>query len=303
MRKMFFKLAIVLAVLCIVGFAQTEVAAETSKGIDWPQLLMTIGYLGGVFVLLPLVIYTNMKEKIEINPMVDSSLTEEERNSRASIILGKIESMLTPFKTDDGEEMITITKGKQAKFMKNGLEYILNSLLPTDEALVERTEEFKGVYEDRTQRAFTGSKWIILCGIALGVLIFMSAGFSTFIIIHALGLVFYVLSSRTTMYGIERRMELFGGKGGTIGRVMSALFLGEGTKHYVKQGSGPWKRDWETEGQMAMIGVLFLAIIALFLGFFAAFLGVINFVINYSTFFIIPFKSNNDWYKNSIAEA
>ena len=130
---------------------------------------------------------------------------------------------------------------------------------------------------------------------------FTSAGFSTFIVIHFLGLLFYVLSSRTTMYGIEKRMKTFKFVPGIVGGIMGGLFLGGGTKYYMKSGNGPWKRDWETEGQMAMVGLFLMAIAALILGFLAAVLGVVNFVFNYSTSFLLPIKSDEKWYDENFA--
>ena len=192
--------------------------------------------------------------------------------------------------------MVTITTGKQAKFMKRGLDYINKKLSPTNTEVIERVNEFATVYEDRARRAFTGSNWIIVCSVGVGVLLFLISGISTFIFIHLLGLLFYILSSRTTFYGIDKRMDYFGITGGIIGSIMTGLFLGAGTKYYIKESGSSWKRDWETEGQMAIIGLFIMLIVAMILGFFAAFLGIINFVLNYSTSFLLPFKSDEDWY-------
>lgn len=263
------------------------------KSFDWFQFLFTFGYLAGVFVLLPIILYTRSKEKLikpDGNEQSIDGLDENERNTRSQKILTKIENSLTPYQSEDGEEMITITKAKQAKLVKNGLDYINTKLLPTDENIIDRTKEFERVYEDRIDRAFTGSKWIIACSVGFGVLMFVTAGFQMFLVIHILGLIFYILSSRATMYSIEKRAELFGSKDGAIGGIMSSLFLGDGTKYYVKHGSGPWKRDYETEFSMSIVGLLALFVIAFFLGAFAALMGVINFVINYSGNLILPFK-------------
>lgn len=278
---------------------------ESESGLDWLEIIMIIGYLGGVFVLLPLVIYTNSKENLFI-PNADNQdkidiiedLTEEQHNQRSAEILERIESKLTSFKAEDGSEMLTITNGFQARFTKHGLDYIRKRLNPTDPEIIDRMNEFSEVYKDRARRAFTGSRWVIISSIGIGVLFFFTGGVSTFLFIHALGLVFYILSSRTTFYGIEKRLKYFGGGSG----IMSTLFLGKGTKYYVKSGGGSWKRDWETEGQMAIIKMFLLVVIALFLGFLAAFLGVVNFIINYSTSFILPFQSIDKWYERKILQ-
>ena len=268
----------------------TATSSSSAGGIDWFQVIITAGYLVGVFLLLPIVIYTNHKSKLytpneENNESVEPpmGLDEETRNQRTSEILVAIEEKLTAYTDDNGEEMITITKGKQAKFMKNGLDYINKNLKPTDSDLVARLEEFAEIYRIRTKRVFTGSKWIIGAGVGVGILMLATGGITSFIFIHALGLLFYILSSRTPMYALEKRRFRFAQLGGgIIGGIMSALALGDGTKYYVSTNGGPYQRDWETEGSMGLIGLFLLLVAALFLGFVAAFLGVINFIFNYS---------------------
>lgn len=298
---------ILLIVLLLSPLVSAEPATtETSGSIDWFELVIIFGYLAGVFLLLPIVVYTNMHEGLDEEEeestqelSYSGSLSEAERNEQTEVILQSIEEKLTPFDAGDGTEMLTITKGTQAKFMKNALDYIHTELHPTDDDLIDRYNEMSAVYNDRAKRVFTGSWWIILCSIGIAVLMFLSAGFSTFIIIHILGIIFYVLSSRSTMYGIEKRMKIFGMIPGFLSGIITGLFLGDGTKYYVKSGSGPWKRDWETEGSMAMAGLLIMFVVAMFLGFLAAFLGVINFFINYSSSFLLPFQSAEKWYQKN----
>lgn len=94
--------------------AQTSGETTTDSGIDWVQVIFAGSYLIGVFVLLPIVIFTNMNEKIATPGNGDkflASLSEEERNKRASEILEKIGEKLTPFQSEEGEDLITITKG------------------------------------------------------------------------------------------------------------------------------------------------------------------------------------------------
>lgn len=283
--------------------------SKKDSGVDWFELIIIVGYLGGVFVLLPIVLYTNAKEKLFVPDSTNQDqisviqdLTEEQRNQKAMEILERIESKLTVIKGEDGTDWVTITKGSQAKFMKYGLDYINKKLKPTDQNVIDRINEFTNVYNDRTRRAFTGSNWIIGSSALLAVLFYMTGGISVFLFIHILGLVFYILSSRTTFYGIEKRMKTFGNGPSFISGMMSGLFLGNGVKYYVKEGSGPWRRDWETEGQMALIGLFLLIVVAIFLGIFAAFLGVLNFIINYSTSFLHPFKTEEKWYQENFAK-
>jgi len=311
MRKnSFFVVVLFLLGSCLTIYAQAAEPVEpaTSGGIDWFQVILVTGYLLGVFVLLPIVIYTNLKTKLFVksesnaeNIVPIGNLTDEERNNRARLILEKIESKMTSFIADNGENMVTITKGKQAKFIKEGLDYISKNLVPTDSEIIQRVNEFAAVYADRTQRAFTGSYWVIASSIGVGILLYSTGGITTFLFIHFLGVIFYLLSSRSTMYTIEKRMKIFGGFGGFLGGIMSGLLIGNGTKYYLKYSDGSVKRDWETEGQMAIIGLVLLIIVAMFLGFFAAVLGVINSLLNYSTSYLLPFKSKVDWFEKNVA--
>jgi len=308
MRKnSFFVVVLFLLGSCLTIYAQAAEPVEPSSsgGIDWSQVIFVTGYLLGVFILLPIVIFTNLKEKLfssnsdEIQ--IIDNLSQEERNKRAISILEKIESKMTSFIADNGENMVTITTGKQAKFIKQGLDYINKNLAPSDPEIIARVNEFSVVYADRTQRAFTGSYWVIASSIGVAVLLYSTGGISTFLFIHLFGVIFYFLSSRSTMYTIEKRMKIFGGLGGFIGGIMSGLLIGNGTKYYLKYSDGSKKRDWETEGNMAIISLALLVIIAMILGFFAAVLGVVNSLLNYSTSYLLPFKSKEDWFEKNIA--
>lgn len=309
MRKYSILTVVLLILSSLILFAQTEptTPSDSGGGIDWFELIILIGYLGGVFFLLPLVIYTNLKEKLFVaSPenqekiQIITILSEEDRNDRAALVLESIEKQMTPFQSEEGDDLVTITSGKQARFTKQGLDYINKNLCPTNTDVIARVNEFSDVYADRARRAFTGSKWIIACSVGVGALFLWTGGITTFIFIHFLGLLFYILSSRTAFYTIEKRMDRFGAGSGLLGSIMTGLFLGDGVKYYIRDSSSGFRRrDWETEGQMAIIGLVIMFFVALLLGVFTAFLGVINSVLNYSTSFIIPFKSDDDWFEKN----
>ena len=71
---------------------------------------------------------------------------------------------------------------------------------------------------------------------------------------------------------------------------------GFSVKEYISINGGPWKRDYESEGSSAMVLIVVIIMVALFIGFLVAFFGILNFVINYSTSFINPFKKLDEWY-------
>ncbi len=271
---------------------------------------MIVGYIGGVLILLPIVVYTNNNEKKTaegIYPAESSlrgqNLSEEERNRRSKEILEKAYEQLSETINDNGEASKAITKGSQARFFKFALDYISKHLNPTNESVKSELELYRQSYKIRTERIFTGSKWIIISAVAVGILIVLSAGSVTsmlpFLILHTLGIVFYILASRTPMYTLEKRMKFFEKAPGFLSSIMTNLLAGDGTKYYVKEGSGPWKRDYESEGWVAIMRLALLVIIMLFLGFFAAFVGVINFILNYGTSFLHPWMTEEKWYNTS----
>lgn len=281
-----------------------ETSNQKKGGIDWFQTILLIGYLGGGFILLPIVVYTNYKEQLKFpseNDRIDADanfrLQENEKTQTAIEILDKIESRLTSYQSDDGSKWITITKGSQAKFVKHGIDYIHKQLNTNDQTILSRVNEISEVYNDRTKRTFTGSYPIIITSAALSFLIYHSSGISFFLFIHLLGLAFYILSSRTPFYALEKRMKYYNSS--FAGSIFVGLFAGNKTKHYVKQGEGPWKRDHETEFQMMGINLIIIIIVAMILGFLTAFLGVINFFINYLSSFLLPFENEVDWYQKN----
>lgn len=277
--------------------------------IDWFQLIIEIGYIAGVFVVFPLIVITNICERLSVpspekRGIIQSAsvLDEDERNFRASLILRKIEEKLTLTKGKDGNEWLTITKGSQARFLKHGLDYINKVLVPTDIELVKRTIEFNEVYIDRVKRLFTGSGWIITCSVLVGGIFYLSGGISSFLILHLVALLSYIMASRPTSYAFLKRMERMGGHRGLISAIMSSLFMGSAEKHYVSVNGGTWKRDHESEFTSGIIGLLITFVVAMLLGFFTGFIAIINFLLNYSNSIMLPFNSGESWFEKKIQE-
>ncbi len=287
--------------------------APKERGIDWFSVIIGGSYLLAIFALFPLVVFTNIKEKFSLTPK-NPSLTEEaasqytmeERNQRAYDILESIENKLTVVEGEDGSEMVTITKGSQARYMRNGLDYIINYLQPDNQEVFDRINEFKEVYDNRTQRYFSGSKWILGCAIAIIVLMaIMDAGMllSGFMLIHVIGIAFYYLASKVPAYILDKRLKTFGSKGkGLVGVIFTSLFAGAATKHYVSINGGPWKRDHSEEFSNNMMYLMIAAIVALMIGFMVSLFGVINFLLNYSSNFILPFNTSEKWFNKNFVE-
>ena len=184
--------------------------------------------------------------------------------------------------------------------MKKGIEYIQQNLQPTDPDIIARMNEYITVYEDRTKRVFTGSKWIIISAVGLAALFVWTGGITSFLFIHTLGIVFYILSSRTPMYILEKRMNLFGGGGSIVGAIFGGLFIGAGAKHYNVYSDGRKERDYSSEFTGGAVYFFLIVIVAMFMGFMAAALGVVNFLMNYMNNALIPGKPES-WYEKTFA--
>jgi hypothetical protein len=299
------KKIILLTVLSLISVSLFANSTESSGGgFDYFSFIIGAGYFLGVFVLLPLVLYTNFNEKI-IDPREGNAdklklledLTEDERNDRAVEILQRIEQKLTPVTDEEGNEMITITSGAQSRFTKRGLDYILTRLNPTDQDVLDRVDEFKEVYTQRAKRIFSGSYWIIACSAGLGLFFMFMEGISTFIVIHWLGLLFYILSSRTTIYGAEKRLKWLGGINmGIAAGIMAGLFASFNTEYYKVSSFGFKERDYESEFSGSMVTLFLIFIVAMIIGLLTVVMGVINFLWNYAQSFLLPFKTCDHWY-------
>lgn len=285
--------------------AQEATEKTSGGGTDWMEVIFAGSIFLGVFAILPMVIYTNYKEKLHLTPDLDDplqELSEEERNEKALFILDAVDHKLSSFKDENGNEMITIEKGAQAKFIKSALEYLYRKLSPTDPEILAQMEDLKSVYENRTERFFTGSLWILIAGIGVGAFIFFTAGFTNFIFIQAAGVLFYFLASRTPLYQIENRMKTFGSMGlGVVSTFLTAMFVGDGTKYYTVDSTGHKERDWETEGGMGLFAIVFTIIAALFVGLMISLFGLLNAVINYYSSYQLPVNLDS-WYDKNIEE-
>jgi len=307
-----FYLAFIMLVIFFINSGSVAIAQEagetvTDSGVSFGDIfeyLIAAGYFVGVFVLLPWVIYTNLKESLNtisegMSPPQNSTLSEGERNQRAAKVLEEIDNRLTHYE-EVGKDMVTITKGSQARFTRKGLAYIKNGLVPTDPKLVNRANELIGVYQNRSERIFTGSKLIIGCAIGFGAFLLYIVGINSFIVIHALGIVFYVLSSRTPIYVLEKRMDRINNIG--FGKsILAGLFIGSSAKHYKVYSDGHKEQDHEMELTGGFITLMIMIVIAMVLSIITAALGVVNFFTNYMNNALIPMKPETWYDKNFVA--
>jgi hypothetical protein len=85
----------------------------------------------------------------------------------------EMENRLTDItEPEDDQQYYTITNGRQARFVKRGLDYINTRLTPNDEDVISQVAGFEELYKNRVERKYTGSN--LLLGCALGLLVFMA---------------------------------------------------------------------------------------------------------------------------------
>lgn len=288
-----------------------ESGASESKGKS--RTVETIFYtivgiclLGGAFAGLPLIIYTNQAEKIsfpgEGEVCLISGLTEEERNERARLILSEIDDKLHQYDDEDGTQVVTINSGGQAKFTKRGLDYINRRLAPTADDVTGRVKDLAGLYAERTKRFFTGSKWIIISGALFCVLaLVMKAWGMAFVWI--LGLAFYSMASRMTIYGIEKMIEWKGTvKIGCATAIFSVLWSGMNTTYYNVYKDGRKEMDLHSTIGSGFIYFALMMFVVMLLVMLMPIIGALNFVLNYWSSLLLPFGYDEDkWYQENFA--
>jgi len=272
------------------------------------EFLVSLGYVGGVFIALPLLLYTLYNEKLHVpgageQAEYDSSISEEERNRIAGQVLMQIENRMDTRIGEDGLAYVTINSGRQAKDLKHGLDYINKRLAPTNPHIIDRVHELSDVYRLRTRRYFTGSYILIVIASGFGVYLWTTPGNITFNLLHVLGVVLYALASRTPAYVIDKRMSTYGESSSFISEIFSGLFIGSSTKHYVKYGDGAWQRDGESEFSEGLVFILIMFVVILFLAILTAFFGLISFIMNYSTSFLHPLQNERTWFDKNFPKA
>lgn len=156
------------------------------------------------------------------------------------------------------------------------------------------------LYEARTERFFTGSKWIMFAAGAVAAFVLYTEGLSTFFFVQLAGMAFYWLASRTPLYQIESRMDTFGSMGlGIVGGLLAGLFVGSGTRYYTEDSMGFRSRDYESEGQAAMLQMMLMAFAVLIVGALIIAFADLNAVMNYYSSYQKPEDLNN-WYDENI---
>ncbi len=156
------------------------------------------------------------------------------------------------------------------------------------------------LYENRTERFFTGSKWILFAAGAVAAFVGYTSGLSTFFFVQLAGIAFYWFASRTPLYQLESRMDTFGSMGlGIVGGLLAGLFVGGGTQYYTEDSMGFRSRDYESEGQAALFQIILMAIAVLIVGALIIAFADLNAVMNYYSSYQKPINLNN-WYDENI---
>lgn len=276
--------------------------------------------------LFGVIFYTNKNEKIltsdnssYINREDSEVLTEEERNENAQKILELIEGELTMIEDEEGNSLLTITKGSQARFVKRGLDYIAVVLKPTNSNVLDRVNEMTGLYESQIKREFVGSKFILWGSIVLAIIYtIMNLSLSEwyllplFFAIFAPIIAFYYYASKAPRFIIEKRYG--GGKTNVPDILIGFLLAGFAVspfayfKHYMSvDGGKTWERDHNEEFSSTLFS-LFLNLIWKAIMLFIAFIliqaiflfSIINVLLYYATTLLSPLNNPEKWYQKSV---
>jgi hypothetical protein len=290
------------SILLAIDISDTASIAkkEELSGDQIFSYIIGYSYLIGVFIMLPWITYTNFYERLNIINKEDfknsNDISEQESNDIANRILIEINNKLTPI--DNGN--LTITKGSQARFIKTSIDYIKSKLYITDETIINELNSIIELYQNRTKRLFSGSKWLI--GAAVGILLlfaYMGAYTTSFFYIHLLGTIFYILSCRVPLYIVENRLGSF--KGNFLGKLLGGFLLGAATtKMYNVYSDGSRSRDHGSELGFSGAALIIVLIVSFIIGFMIALMGIVNFALNYSSNAYLPTKLDT-WYERNFA--
>jgi hypothetical protein len=261
---------------------------------DLLELLMVVGYTIGVFVLLPLVILTNIAERTVPQAPVAEGITPGEEftddDTQARDMMDQLADELPDAENEDGTTYKTITSGSQARKARNVLVEIGKNLHLTNTGVLEQFDALRELYQVRSRRVYTGSFWVLACAAAILVLFYYSGpgGIDAFMVIHLLGMIFYTLASRAPVYLLEKRSHRLS-TGGLMGAVIGGVLFSS-TRYYNVYSDGHKERNYEQEAGNTLFGFLLMAVFVIFCGFLIGVFGVISFIMNYSTSIQLPFK-------------
>jgi hypothetical protein len=277
----------------------TSGSKSSSEGFgffDLLELLMVVGYLAGVFVLLPLVVLTNIAERTVPRAPVAEGITPGEDftddDMQARDMMDSLANELPDAEDEDGSTYKTITSGSQVRKARNVLVEISKNLHLTNAGVLGQFDALRELYQVRSRRVYTGSFWVLACAAIMLVLFYFSGpgGIQTFMVIHLLGMIFYTLASRTPIYLLEKRTSRLSA-GGFMGAIIGGvLFSNTSTRYYNVYSDGHKERNYEHEAGSTIFGFILLAVLVIFCGFLIGVFGVISFIMNYSTSIQLPFK-------------
>jgi hypothetical protein len=239
----------------------------------------------------------------------------DEENQQCYGLMDQMVDCWTDIEHEDGQEMHYPKNMKEIVKARKLLVQVID-IAPTDQKVVDTFVHYAEILKSKTDRQFDGSGMLLALasGVALIILIMGIAAligsgyFGGFIVAVLAAVLFflapcgiYFLACRTPGFMLEVRQNKKPSRFKFVNVVVMILFgagiaglkanLGENDKWYKVYSDGSKERDWETEGQMAMMALAikgFIVCMILMVLFMIAmsvlFWAFINYLRNYVIF-------------------
>ncbi|ASB48502.1 hypothetical protein [Alkalitalea saponilacus] len=295
----------------LISYFFREMPEPLGNYYDSP--LMVVG--AGLFIWLMafgvlMIIYTHWNEKIRPSSgnRVLLDLPQHEHNIRAEIILSKIFARLAEIKDEDDEEnnFYTIVRGRDAKFIKRGLDYINTRLNIDDPDIVRQFNYMKNLYNEKLKRSFTGSWWIIIAAFVVAGMMEAYADYPYIMPIYIAGIVLYFFASKVPLFLEEKRYHKFG-RGNLLSRIAGFLFSDIGgsldrarnSSYGIRSDSQRHKEDVAAYGDA--VSLVFNIFVLLFIASFVVVFAVWKFFYNFWSRNLLSLSTLDQWYEKNIS--
>jgi len=211
----------------------------------------------------------------------EQEYASKEENEEAENILKSVFDSWTVVDTTQDEEFRDLHKSKQVKKSTELLNTVI-SVCPTDEHIVNRLNELSNAVNLANKREFNGSiKLIIIVPIVFALFSFMSGSWSS-VPYFAGSIIFYVLSSFTPLFVINRkRFKGHDGKGSFMSSFIGGLFGTIAAAKTVKYINKDTNEVVDTDNSETWWAMGFTFVILVLISFFVVFIALINYIRNY----------------------
>lgn len=311
-KKLIFGITTVLSLLIpasLISYYFREMPEPLGTYYDSPLMVVGAGLLIWLIALgVLMIIYTHWNEKIRATSgnRVLIDLPQQEHNIRAEIILSKIFSRLAEVKDEEDEEnsFYTIARGRDAKFIKRGLEYINTRLSIDDPDIIHQFNYVKNLYNEKLKRSFTGSWWIIIAAFVVAGMMEAYADYPYLMPGYIAGIVLYYFTSKVPLFLEEKRYHKLG-RGTLLSRISGFLFsdIGGGLERARNSSYGVFSDSQRHKEDVAAYGdaisLVFNIFVLLFISSFVVVFAVWKFFFNFWSRNLLSFRTLDQWYERN----